>query len=46
MNAGVAGRSLRLLLAVGLALAVWLALRLPVLERDMAALRRFRPGCR
>ena len=38
MNAGVAGRSLRLLLAVGLALAVWLALRLPVLERDMAAL--------
>ncbi len=34
-----AGRSLRLLLVVGLALAVWLALRLPVLERDLAAPR-------
>ena len=32
-----AGRSFRLLLAVGLVLAVWLALRLPVLERDLAA---------
>lgn len=32
------GRSLRLLLAVGLALAVWLALRLPLLQRDLAAL--------
>lgn len=34
-----AGRSLRLLLAVGLALAVWLALRLPLLQRDLAALQ-------
>ena len=32
-----AGGSFRLLLAVGLVLAVWLALRLPVLERDLAA---------
>ncbi len=34
-----AGRSLRLLVAVGLALAVWLALRLPLLQRDLAALQ-------
>lgn len=34
-----AGRSLRLLLAVGLALAVWLALRLPLLQRDLAVLQ-------
>ena len=34
-----AGRSLRLLLAVGLALVVWLALRLPLLQRDLAALQ-------
>ena len=34
----IVGRSLRLLLGVGLGLAVWLALRLPVLERDLAAL--------
>jgi hypothetical protein len=31
-----AGRSFRLLLAFGLALAMWLALRLPVLERELA----------
>ena len=34
-----AGRSLRLLLAVGLALAVWLALRLPLLQRNLAVLQ-------
>jgi hypothetical protein len=38
MPGTIVGRSLRLLLGVGLGLAVWLALRLPVLERDMAAL--------
>lgn len=37
--APVVGRSLRLLLVLALLLALWLALRLPVLQRDLTELR-------